>query len=79
MILEKVVAEESEVKDLKEVFETQKKEAKWSSELLRQFIKNVSKEKISEEVKQTTKCYINGLDQREMEQKTLKSIEASKG
>lgn len=76
--MEKIVSDDSEVKDLKEVFETQKKEEKWSSNLLRQFIKNVSKEKISEEVKERTKCYINGLESREMEQKSLKAIDSAK-
>jgi len=46
--------------------------------LLRQFIKHVSKDKITEEIKQSTNCYINGLDQREMEQKSLKAIDSLK-
>jgi len=38
----------------------------------------VSKDKITEEIKQSTNCYINGLDQREMEQKSLKAIDSLK-
>jgi len=38
----------------------------------------VSKDKISEEVKERTKCYISGLESREMEQKSLKAIDSAK-